>query len=100
MDRSKVDALWILRFLPNTAASVIAKSCGIRGENLTVGTACAAALSAIGEAFRRIRDGYLDCALAGGGDSRVYPGGILAYKTAGALFRGEGDPDQDRKSVV
>jgi 3-oxoacyl-[acyl-carrier-protein] synthase II len=94
MDRSKVDALWILRFLPNTAASVIAKSCGIRGENLTVGTACAAALSAIGEAFRRIRDGYLDCALAGGGDSRAYPGGILAYKTAGALFRGEGDPDQ------
>ncbi|HPJ97813.1 MAG TPA: beta-ketoacyl-[acyl-carrier-protein] synthase family protein, partial [Syntrophales bacterium] len=29
-----------------------------------------------------------------GGDSRAYPGGILAYKTAGALFRGEGDPDQ------
>ncbi len=94
MERSKVDALWILRFLPNTAASVIAKSCGIRGENLTVGTACAAALSAVGEAFRRIRYGYLDCALAGGGDSRAYPGGILAYKTAGALFRGEGDPDQ------
>lgn len=94
MDRGKVDALWILRFLPNTAASVIAKTCGIRGENLTVGTACAAALSAIGEAFRRIRDGYLDCALAGGGDSRAYVGGIMAYKTAGALFRGEGDPDQ------
>jgi 3-oxoacyl-[acyl-carrier-protein] synthase II len=94
MDRGKLDALWILRFLPNTAASLIAKSCGIRGENLTVGTACAAALSSIGEAYRRIRDGYLDCALAGGGDSRVHPGGVLAYKTAGALYRGEGDPDQ------
>lgn len=94
MDRSKLDALWILRFLPNTAASVIARACGVRGENLTVGTACAAALGAIGEAFRRIRDGYLTCALAGGGDSRAYPGGILAYKTAGALYRGEGDPDQ------
>jgi 3-oxoacyl-[acyl-carrier-protein] synthase II len=93
LDRSRVDALWILRFLPNTAASVIAKSCGIRGENLTVGTACAAALSAVGEAYRRVRDGYLDVALAGGGDSRAHAGGILAYKTAGALFRGGGDPD-------
>lgn len=93
LDRGKVDALWILRFLPNTAASVIAKTCGVRGENLTIGTACAATLSAVGEAYRRIRDGYLDCALAGGGDSRAHPGGILAYKTAGALFRGEGDPD-------
>ncbi|NLN60885.1 MAG: beta-ketoacyl-[acyl-carrier-protein] synthase family protein [Deltaproteobacteria bacterium] len=94
MDRGKHDALWILRFLPNTAASVIAKFCGIRGENLTVGTACAASLVAIGEAYRRIRDGYLDCALAGGGDSRTYPGGILAYKTAGALHLGAGKVEE------
>jgi len=107
MGRSHLDALWILRFLPNTAASLIAQSVGIRGENLTVGTACAAALSAVGEAFRRIRDGYLDCALAGGGDSRLTAGGTLAYKKAGALYRGEGPPDEasrpfdrDRKGFV
>jgi 3-oxoacyl-[acyl-carrier-protein] synthase II len=94
MDRDNLEALWILRFLPNTAASVIAQSLGIHGENLTVGTACAASLSAIGEAYRRIRDGYLDCALAGGGDSRLYAGGILAYKKAGALYRGEGKPEE------
>ncbi len=107
ISRNNLDALWILRFLPNTAASLIAQSVGIRGENLTVGTACAAALSAVGEAFRRIRDGYLDCALAGGGDSRLTPGGTLAYKNAGALYRGEGPPekasrpfDRDRKGFV
>jgi len=107
MGRNNLDALWILRFLPNTAASLIAQSLGIRGENLTVGTACAAALSSIGEAFRRIRDGYLDCALAGGGDSRLNPGGTLAYKNAGALCRGEGAPeeasrpfDRDRKGFI
>jgi 3-oxoacyl-[acyl-carrier-protein] synthase II len=84
-----MDALWILRFLPNTTASIISQSCGIHGENLTVGTACAASLTAVGEAFRRIRDGYLDRALAGGGDSRLNPGSMLAYEKAGVLAHGD-----------
>ncbi len=93
MDSEMLAALWILRFLPNTAASVIARLAGLHGENLTVGTACAASLQAVGEAFRKIRDGYLDCALAGGGDSRLNPGGLLAYQKAQALFEGAGEPE-------
>ncbi len=92
IDEEQLAALWILKFLPNTAAAVIAKRWGIHGENLTVGTACAASLSAIGEAYRRIRDGYLNRALAGGGDSRLSSGGLLAYSRAGALWSGD-DPD-------
>lgn len=91
----RLQALWILRFLPNTAASVISSLAGLHGEGLTIGTACTASLQAIGEAFRRIRDGYLDRALAGGGDSRLSPGGILAYKMAQALFQPAGDPRQE-----
>ncbi|HUH67072.1 MAG TPA: beta-ketoacyl-[acyl-carrier-protein] synthase family protein [Syntrophales bacterium] len=94
MNRRDLQALWILKFLPNTAASVIAKFFGIHGENLTVCTACSASLQAIGEAFRKIRNGYLDHALAGGGDSRLSPGGILAYKKANALYKGDGEPDK------
>jgi 3-oxoacyl-[acyl-carrier-protein] synthase II len=107
IDRRDLSALWILKFLPNTAASAIAKLGGIHGENFTVTTACAASLQAIGEAFRKIRDGYLDTALAGGGDSRLSRGGILAYKKAHALYTGNGDPgkasrpfDCDRKGFV
>jgi len=92
IDREGLEALWILRFLPNTAASLIAQKTGIHGENLTVATACASSLAAIGEAYRRIRDGYLDTALAGGGDSRLSPGALLAYKKADALYRGEAKP--------
>ena len=84
-------ALFLLKFLPNTAASAISARLGIHGENQVVGTACAAALQALGEAFRKIRDGYLDLALAGGGDSRINPGGSLAYSKAGALHRGSAD---------
>ncbi len=87
-----LQALWVLRFLPNTASSAIALLGGIHGENLTVGTACAASLQAVGEAFRKVRDGYLHLALAGGGDSRLNPGGILAYKKARALLMNDGEP--------
>lgn len=85
-------ALFLLRFLPNTATSAISRLAGIHGENLSVGSACAASLMAIGEAFRKVKDGYLDLAFAGGGDSRLSEGGILAYKKARALWQGSGHP--------
>ncbi|MGC9976807.1 MAG: beta-ketoacyl-[acyl-carrier-protein] synthase family protein, partial [Syntrophales bacterium] len=94
IDRDDLQALWILKFLPNTAASVIAKLSGTHGENLTVCTACSASLQAIGEAFRKIKNGYLDRALAGGGDSRLSPGGILAYRKASALYTGDSEPNK------
>lgn len=97
LDREDLQALWILKFLPNTAASIIAKMAGIHGENLTVSTACSASLQAIGEAFRKIKAGYLNFAIAGGGDSRLSPGGILAYKKAGALYAGNSEPDKSSR---
>ncbi len=87
-------ALWILRFLPNTAASIISILAGLRGDNLTVTSACSSSLQAIGEAFHKIRDGYLDLALAGGGDSRLTAGAILAYRKARALYEGGGNPEE------
>ncbi len=94
IDRRDLMALWMLKFLPNTAASVIAKLAGIHGENQTLTTACSASLQAIGEAFRKIRDGYIDLAFAGGGDSRLSKSGILAYKKARALYDGTGKPEK------
>ncbi|MBC2693774.1 MAG: beta-ketoacyl-[acyl-carrier-protein] synthase family protein [Desulfobacteraceae bacterium] len=94
IDRKNLMALWMLKFLPNTAASVIAKLTGIHGENQTLTTACSASLQAIGEAFRKIRDGYIDLAFAGGGDSRLSKSSILAYKKAHALCNGTGKPEK------
>ncbi len=94
IDSNALKALWILRFIPNTAASIISALAGVHGESLTLGTACTASLQAIGEAFRKIKDAYLDIALAGGGDSRLSQGGILAYRKAQALFSAKGDPER------
>lgn len=97
IDPELLPALWILRFLPNTAVSAIAQLLGIHGENLTAGNACAASLQAVGEAYRRIRDGYLEVALAGGGDSRLSPGALLAYHKAQALYGGSAAPREAQR---
>jgi 3-oxoacyl-[acyl-carrier-protein] synthase II len=94
MAADQLAALWLLRFLPNTAASAIAQLIESHGENLTVGNACAASLQAIGEAYRRVSDGHLDVAMAGGGDSRLSHGALLAYQKAQALYAGSHAPRQ------
>ncbi len=80
-------ALWLLHHLPNTPASFIALASGLKGESITMGTACSASLQAIGTAYRMIQAGYWKKALAGGGDSRVNPVALHGYFQAGALYR-------------
>ncbi len=86
-------ALWLLDFLPNTAASVMAEMLGVHGENLTILTACAASTQALGQAFRAVAAGLADVALAGGGDSRLSPAAVRAYKQAGVLATGFERPE-------
>ena len=86
-------ALWLLDYLPNTAAAAMAKFLGVHGENLTILTACAASTQALGQAFPAIRHGLAEVALAGGGDSRLSGPGIAAYKQAGVLASGWSRPE-------
>jgi 3-oxoacyl-[acyl-carrier-protein] synthase II len=87
-------ALWLLDCLPNILASCMAEILGFRGENLTIMTACAASTQALGQAYRAVAGGLADVALAGGGDSRISPQGIQAYRQAGVLATGFASPDR------
>ncbi|GAB1409453.1 hypothetical protein MASR1M90_06070 [Desulfovibrionales bacterium] len=91
---SSAKALWLLDYLPNTAAAVIAALLGLHGENLTILTACAASTQAIGQAMHAVARGDLELALAGGGDSRLSGTGIAAYAQAGVLSRTHARPEQ------
>ena len=51
------------------AAGTISMKTGFRGDNFDITTACASSTHSIGEAFRKIKDGYLDVAVAGGTES-------------------------------
>ncbi|OIP29702.1 hypothetical protein AUK22_02880 [bacterium CG2_30_54_10] len=58
---------------------------GFRGSVSTQVTACAAGTIAIGSAFRAVREGRCDCAVAGGVDSLIFPYGIHTFNSLGAL---------------
>jgi 3-oxoacyl-(acyl-carrier-protein) synthase len=65
----RVQPMTIIGTMPNAAAAHIAIECGIQGPSLTYAVACASSAVAIGEAFRAIRSGSVDVALAGGAES-------------------------------
>lgn len=66
---SRISAFYIPMMISNMAAGTIAMKTGFRGANFDITTACCTGTHCIGEAFRKIKDGYLDAALAGGTES-------------------------------
>ena len=66
-------------------ASHISMRFGLHGPAHTYSIACASSTVAIGEAFRAIRDGYLDTALTGGAEAMLNDGSIAAWERLGVL---------------
>jgi 3-oxoacyl-[acyl-carrier-protein] synthase II len=52
--------------MPNSPAAWVSICFGIHGQSTTVNASCASGTYAVGESFRRIRDGYDDVVLCGG----------------------------------
>ncbi len=68
---------------------------GFRGECKAVVTACAAGTMAIGDAFRLVRDGELDLAIAGGADKTLADEdgfSLLGFELLSTLSRRNDDP--------
>ncbi len=76
-------------FIPSAIINIvsgnIAIEYGITGPALSSVTACASAANSIGEAFRAIRDDYLELALTGGTEASVIPLGIGGFDVMMAL---------------
>lgn len=62
----RVSPFYVPMMISNMASGTIAMKTGFRGANFDISSACATGTHAIGEAFRKIKDGYLDVCLAGG----------------------------------
>ena len=76
-------------FIPNAIINLIGAKIGIKyhakGPNLPQVSACSAATNSIGEAFRYIRDGYLDAVITGGAESPINPIGVGGFSSLRAL---------------
>ncbi|RYX88329.1 MAG: beta-ketoacyl-[acyl-carrier-protein] synthase family protein [Comamonadaceae bacterium] len=77
--------LTVLAAMPHAPASQVALRYGVKGECQTYSSACSSSTVAIGEAFRRIRDGELRFALAGGGESMLTPGVLHSWSSLRVL---------------
>ncbi len=83
--RARISPLSVVLGMNNAAASHVALQLGLGGACLTYSVACASSATAIGEAFRRIRSGEADVALAGGAEAALPFGMIKAWESMQVL---------------
>ena len=102
----RVSPFMVPMLMPNAAAGNVAMSFGFTGPNACITTACAAGSHAVGEAFRLIKYGFADVALAGGTEAAVLPLTVAGFAQMQALTRNP-DPakasrpfDKDRNGFV
>lgn len=69
---------------------------GIKGESISVVTACASSTHAIGEAYKTIKYGTEDAIIAGGTEAAICELGIAGFENMKALSNSE---DKDRASI-
>ncbi len=81
----------VLRTMHNAAAAHISIDFGLRGPTCTYSTACASSAIAIGEAYRAIRHGYADAAIAGGAESLLTLGVLRAWEALRTLATEDAD---------
>ncbi|MBZ5676821.1 MAG: beta-ketoacyl-[acyl-carrier-protein] synthase family protein [Acidobacteriia bacterium] len=76
----RVSPLTIARAMSNAGASRVSFEYGITGPVFTVSTACSSANHAIGQAFRMVRSGEVEVAIAGGSEAPLSMGFLKAWE--------------------
>lgn len=88
----KVSPQFVPKMIVNIAAGQAAIRFHAHGASSAVVTACASGTDAVGEAFRRIRDGYADAMICGGAEAAVNPLTVAGFVNCMALTQSS-DPD-------
>jgi 3-oxoacyl-[acyl-carrier-protein] synthase II len=83
----RISVFYVPMMIGNMAAGTVAMRTGFKGANYSTVTACASSTHAIGEAFRKIKDGYLDACLCGGTESCITKFSLAGFNNMKALSR-------------
>mgnify|MGYP001609615644 FL=1 len=84
----------LYRTLPQYVTARIAEDLGITGRGATIQTACTSSAQAVGEAFRAVRRGELDAALAVGAECIVAPIEMQLFCLLGVLSKKNDAPEK------
>ena len=92
----KVSPFYIPTAICNMAAGQIAIQLGLHGMCTCPVAACAGGTSAVGDAFRHIRDGYAEVMVAGGTEASITPLAMGGFTSMSALTTAS---DPNRASI-
>ena len=92
----RVSTMFIPMSICNMAAGNVAIDLGIKGESISMVTACASGTHCIGESFRMIKNGYQDIVLAGGTEASITPVGVAGFTNIKALSQAT---DKNRANI-
>jgi 3-oxoacyl-[acyl-carrier-protein] synthase II len=103
----KISPFFVPANIINMISGNLSISCGMKGPNIAIATACASATHNIGVAARMIAYGDADIMMAGGAEMATCPTGIGGFAAARALSTRNDDPeaasrpwDRDRDGFV
>ncbi len=103
----RVTPFFIPKLISNLAPGHVAIRFGAKGINLATTSACASGSHAIGEAYRMIRQGFLNAAITGGTEAALTPLGLGGFAVMRALSTRNDEPtrasrpfDRDRDGFV
>jgi nodulation protein E len=97
----RVSPLTIARAMSNAGASRVSLEYGITGPVFTISTACSSANHAIGQAFRMVRSGEVDVAVAGGSEAPLSMGFLKAWEAMRVVSPDTCRPfSRDRRGLI
>ena len=82
---NRISPMFIPMSIANMPAGNISIELGLKGESISIVTACASSTHSIGEAYRNIKAGYEDAILAGGSEASICQVGIGGFENMKAL---------------
>ena len=93
---SRISPLFIPMSIVNMVAGNVSMELKAKGESITISSACASATHAIGEAYRIIKNGYEEVAVAGGAEAPICDVSIAGFENMKALSHAT---DKNRASI-
>ena len=93
---SRVSPMFIPMGIVNMPTGNIAIDLGLKGESISIVTACSSATHSIGEAYRAIKHGYEEVVLAGGSEAPICEVGLAGFENMKALSH---STDKNRASI-
>lgn len=93
---NRVSPMFIPMAIANMPAGNVAIDLGVKGESISIVTACASSTHAIGEAYKTIKYGSEDMILAGGTEASICQVGIAGFENMKALSHAT---DKNRASI-